>query len=129
MITLGSEKQYIDLYKQCRTMIHEHSSDVMNSVRDEAFERFVSSGFPTRKVERYKYTDIQQLFAPDYGLNLNRLTIPVDPYNAFRCDVPNLSTSLYFVVNDVFYRGEKLEARGERIPHASAKLPRAAYIV
>jgi len=40
-------------------------------------------------------------------LNLNRLTIPVDPYKAFRCDVPNLSTSLYFVVNDGFYQDEK----------------------
>ena len=100
---MGSEQQYIDLYKQCRGMICEHSSDVMNAVRDAAFERFASSGFPTRKVERYKYTDMQALFAPDYGLNLNRLQIPVDPYNAFRCDVPNLSTSLYFVVNDQFY--------------------------
>ena len=100
---MGSEQQYIDLYKQCRGMICGHSSDVMNAVRDEAFERFVSSGFPTRKQERYKYTDMQALFAPDYGLNLNRLQIPVDPYNAFRCDVPNLSTSLYFVVNDQFY--------------------------
>ena len=36
-------------------------------------------------------------------MNLNRLEIPVDPYEAFRCDVPNLSTSLYFVVNDAFY--------------------------
>lgn len=107
MITSGSEQQYIDLYKQCRTMIHEHSSDVMNSVRDEAFERFAANGFPSKKVERYKYTNIQQLFAPDYGLNLNRLTIPVDPYHAFRCDVPNLSTSLYFVVNDGFYQDEK----------------------
>jgi len=104
---MASEQQYIDLYKQCRTMIHEHSSDVMNAVRDEAFERFASTGFPSRKVERYKYTDMQKLFEPDYGLNLNRLTIPVDPYNAFRCDVPNLSTSLYFVVNDVFYHDEK----------------------
>ena len=104
---MGSEQQYVDLYKQCRTMIREHSSDVMNAVRDEAFERFVSNGFPTRKVERYKYTDMQKLFEPDYGLNLNRLLIPVDPYQAFRCDVPNLSTSLYFVVNDVFYREEK----------------------
>ena len=43
------------------------------------------------------------IFEPDYGLNLNRLEIPVDPYEAFRCDVPNLSTSLYFVVNDAFY--------------------------
>ena len=100
---MGSEQQYIDLYKQARGMICEHSSDVMNAVRDEAFERFASAGFPSRKVERYKYTDMQALFEPDYGLNLNRLQIPVDPYNAFRCDVPNLSTSLYFVVNDQFY--------------------------
>ena len=104
---MASEQQYIDLYKQCRTMIHEHSSDVMNAVRDEAFERLATNGFPTRKVERYKYTDMQKLFEPDYGLNLNRLTIPVDPYHAFRCDVPNLSTSLYFVVNDVFYHDDK----------------------
>ena len=104
---MGSEQQYIDLYKQCRTMIHEHSSDVMNAVRDEAFERLATNGFPTRKVEHYKYTDMQKLFEPDYGLNLNRLTIPVDPYHAFRCDVPNLSTSLFFVVNDVFYHDDK----------------------
>ena len=88
-------------------MIHEHSSDVMNAVRDEAFEHFASTGFPSRKVERYKYTDIQKLFEPDYGVNLNRLEIPVDPYKAFRCDVPNLSTSLYFVVNDMFYHDDK----------------------
>ena len=106
-LDMQSEIQYIELYKQTRAMIHVHSSDVMNNVRDEAFERFASAGFPSRKVERYKYTDIQKLFAPDYGLNLNRLQIPVDPYNAFRCDVPNLSTSLYFVVNDGFYQDEK----------------------
>ena len=100
---MQAEKQYIDLYKQCRQIIREHSSDVMNAQRDAAFERFVASGFPTRKQERYKYTDMAKLFEPDYGLNLNRLDIPVNPYDAFRCDVPNLSTSLYFVVNDGFY--------------------------
>ena len=88
-------------------MILEHSCDVMNAERDEAFERFCKQGFPSKKVERYKYTDMQKLFEPDYGLNLNRLQIPVDPYNAFRCDVPNLSTSLYFLVNDMFYHDEK----------------------
>ena len=128
MITSASEQQYIDLYKQARQMICEHSSDVMNAVRDEAFERFAATGFPSKKVERYKYTDIQKLFEPDYGLNLNRLQIPVDPYEAFRCDVPNLSTSLYFVVNDMFYRGEKVEVRGERIATANPKLPEGVII-
>ena len=125
---MNSEQQYIELYEQCRTMIHEHSSDVMNNVRDEAFERFKTNGFPSRKVERYKYTDIQKLFAPDYGLNLNRLQIPVAPYKAFRCDVPNLSTSLYFVVNDSFLRGEGQEVRGERLPHTTPKLPEGVII-
>ena len=100
---MNSEKQYIELYEQARQMIFDHSSEVMNGVRDAAFERFKAQGFPTKKVERYKYTDIQKLFEPDYGLNLNRLEIPVDPYKAFSCDVPNLSTSLYFLVNDAFY--------------------------
>lgn len=101
----SSEQQYIDLYSGCRQMICSHSAEVMNAVRDVAFDDFRSLGFPTRKVERYKYTDIQKLMAPDYGLNLNRLDIPVNPYDAFRCDVPNLSTSLYFVLNDAFYTG------------------------
>ena len=100
---MQSEKQYIDLYAGCRDSLMKHSCGVMNAERDKAFEDFKKLGFPTKKVERYKYTDIPALFEPDYGLNINRLEIPVDPYEAFKCDVPNLSTSLYFVVNDSFY--------------------------
>ena len=116
-MVMSSEQQYIDLFEQFRNVICEHSSEAMNAVREKAFERFVAQGFPSKKVERYKYTDIAKLFEPDYGLNLNRLEIPVDPYETFRCDVPNLSTNLYFVVNDAFYskgqpKGQKLRAGG-----------------
>lgn len=100
---MGSEKQYVDLYRETAGMIKSHSAGVLNGVRDKAFEDFCWQGFPSRKVERYRYTDMSKLFEPDYGLNLNRLEIPINPYEAFKCDVPNLSTSLYFVVNDAFY--------------------------
>ncbi|MBR5036608.1 MAG: Fe-S cluster assembly protein SufD, partial [Prevotella sp.] len=63
----NSEQQYIDLYEQCRQTICDHSSPVMNAPRDKAFEQFKSLGFPSRKEERYKYTDIAKLFEPDYG--------------------------------------------------------------
>ena len=125
---MNSEKQYIELYEQARQMIFDHAPEAMNAVRDEAFDDFKAQGFPSKKVERYKYTDIQKLFAPDYGVNLNRLQIPVDPYEAFRCDVPNLSTSLYFVVNDGFYSSEKQEVRGERLPHANHHLPEGVIV-
>ena len=132
---MNSEQQYIELYEQARQMIFNHAAEAMNAVRDEAFEDFRKQGFPSKKapiereksdasigssdredarriakVERYKYTDLQQLFAPDYGLNLNRLEIPANPYDVFRCDVPNLSTSLYFVLNDAFY--DKVQPTG-----------------
>ena len=101
---MSSEKQYIELYTQARNMLNAHSSAVMNAVRDTAFEDFKRQGFPSRKVERYKYTSMDKLFAPNYGVNVNRVEFPVNPYSVFSCDVPNLSTSLYFVVNDSFYK-------------------------
>ena len=129
---LSAEKQYMELYEQQRDVIMGYAPQVMNAVRDAAFERFRQGGFPSRKVERYKYTDIQKLMAPDFGLNLKRLDIPVDPYQAFRCDVPNLSTQLYFVVNDMFYgrgdlRAEGQEVRGERIV-SSHHLPEGVIV-
>lgn len=100
---MNSEKQYIDLFSANSGLIDEHSAPAMNAVRASAFADFKRLGFPSRKVERYKYTDMQSFFAPDYGLNLHRIEPTIDPYKAFSCSVPNLSTSLYFVVNDFFY--------------------------
>ena len=106
------EQQYIDLFSQTEALICRHSSEVLNAPRAAAFADFERLGFPTRKQEKYKYTDISTFFEPDYGLNLNRLDIPVNPYEVFKCDVPNMSTALYFVVNDAFYQGGK-ETSGE----------------
>lgn len=101
-MSMKPEQQYIDLFAQTEAMLCRHSAEVLNAHRAKAFADFERIGFPTRKQEKYKYTDISKFFEPDYGLNLNRLEIPVNPYEVFKCDVPNMSTSLYFVVNDAF---------------------------
>ncbi len=100
---MGAEQQYIDLFTQAEAMICRHSAEVLNAPRAAAFADFERQGFPTRKLEDYKYTDVSKFFEPDYGLNLNRLSIPANPYEVFKCDVPNMSTSLFFLVNDEFY--------------------------
>lgn len=101
---MKAEQQYIELFSRYESLICEKSTPVMNALRASAFADFERLGFPSQRTEDYKYTDVVQAFAPDYGLNLARLDIPISPNDVFRCDVPNLSTSLYFVVNDVFYR-------------------------
>lgn len=100
---MGAETQYIELYEQSRELLCRHSAPVLNALRQEACDEFRRQGFPSRCVERYRYTDVASAFAPDYGLNLGRVDIPVNPYEVFKCDVPNLSTSLYFMLNDQFY--------------------------
>lgn len=103
---MSVEQQYIDLFLQCEDMICRHTAPVLNNMRTAGFNHFRELGFPNRKIEKYKYTDISKFFANDYGLNLNRLDIPVNPYEVFKCDVPNMSTALFFVVNDMFYNKE-----------------------
>lgn len=100
------EQQYIDLYTQTEQLVCRHSAEVLNAPRAAAFAHFRQLGFPGTKDEAYKYTDMGRLFASDYGLNLNRLPIPVNPNDVFKCDVPNMSTSLFFVLNDSFYSGK-----------------------
>lgn len=103
MNKMKAEQQYIDLFTHYEDLIRRYASEVQNAYRTQAFADFERLGFPSVKSEDYKYTDVVQAFTPDYGVNINRLDIPVNPYDVFRCDVPNLSTSLYFVVNDTFY--------------------------
>lgn len=110
---MRAEQQYIDLFSQYEDAICLHSADALNAPRSRAFADFERLGFPTRKQESYKYTEVGKYFAPDYGLNLNRMEIPANPYEVFKCDVPNMSTSLYFVVDDSF----------DCHVHPSAKLP------
>ena len=97
------EQQYIDLYKQHHESIKKHSTGVMNDLRDDAFALFEKLHFPTTALENYKYSDLKAGLSIDYGVNINRIPIPVNPYEVFTCDVPGIHSYLYFVVNDAFY--------------------------
>ncbi|MDR1161578.1 MAG: Fe-S cluster assembly protein SufD [Tannerellaceae bacterium] len=115
---MRAEQQYIDLFTQYEDLICTHSSDVLNRYRAGAFADFERLGFPSLQHEDYKYTDVAQAFAPDYGINLNRIEVPVNPYDVFRCDVPHLNTALYFIVNDSFCEEVK----------PGVKLPEGVYV-
>lgn len=100
-------KQYIDFYNCEQAGINGNSAPVLNKLRKEALEVVSKTSLPKLGEENYHVTDIDKLFAADYGINSNRLNIPTDVTEAFRCDVPNLSTLLFYVVNDTFVHGKQ----------------------
>lgn len=94
-------QQYIDLLTNHQELIATGSCAPLNKARAEATTLLMETGLPSGKEERYRYTDVEAAFAPDYGLNLRRLAPKQNPYATYKCQVPNLSTSLFLVVNDV----------------------------
>ena len=97
------EQQYKDLFQQFRSELDANSVEGLNRHRDSAFDRFQQIGFPTSREEDYKHSNVARVFDTDLGLNLRNIPMPVNPYDTFKCDVPNLSTHLYFLINDRYY--------------------------
>ena len=67
---MSSEKQYIDFYREVCDTIIGRSCAVMNDCRDTALTTFKEKGFPSKKDERYKYTNVEADFTPEYGIQL-----------------------------------------------------------
>lgn len=94
--------QYIKLFEANREVIYANSAPALNALRPAALELLKQSSLPRRGEEGYEKTDLDEWFAPDFGLNISRVNIPVDIAKSFKCDVPNLSTLLGLVINDTF---------------------------
>lgn len=90
-----SAKQYTDFYAQAGKLIGERSCEVMNAQRQAALQTFETLQFPTRKVERYKYTDVAADFAPNYGIALTPLQVKDLPFCHRICEAP-IDTTLYY---------------------------------
>lgn len=100
---MGSINQYLDLYKENRDAINAHSADVLNSFRELALDAIGNKQLPKQGDESYEKTSVDEMFAHDYGVNINRMDIPVNVAASFKCDVPNMSTWMSFIVNDMFH--------------------------
>ena len=112
-------QNYIDIFSQNRALIDKGSAGAMNALRDKAMESLVRNGLPHKGLEEYLHTDVARWFEPDWGMNLSRIDMHVDKAQAFKCNVPNLSTLFYFLANDEFAASETA---------AKASLPHGVFI-
>lgn len=97
---MKTEKQYIDFYQELRDTIHARSCDEMNSCRDAAVQTFSSHGFPSKKVERYRYANVDADFSPNYGIALTPLSGELSPHCFRLADASPEVLALYNKVAD-----------------------------
>jgi len=99
---MSALSQYLELYDAQQATIAAHAPAALNALRDAARGALDHAVLPRRGNEDYEATDIEALLAPDYGININRLPYQGNPSESFRCDVPNMSTCLRYLVNDIY---------------------------
>ncbi len=91
--------QYLDLRRSTPTSAPTPLAE-LSSAGEAALERIVSeSGGSHAAIDA---VSPETLFAPDYGVNINGVSLPVDAAAAFRCGVPGLSSLLGIIANDAF---------------------------
>ena len=73
-------RQYIDFYSEMRETIKSRSCDEMNAQREKALQTFSAQGFPSPKVERYRYAKVEADFSPNYGIALTPIAGKLPPY-------------------------------------------------
>ncbi len=95
---MSSYQQYIDLFNAQRALIDEHAAPVLNAQREAAAEVLQRVGLSRPK--DYTHVDPEALLAADYSLNLSRYAVPTDRSDLFTCAVPELSTTVHYLVNE-----------------------------
>ena len=93
--------QYIRLFKDHSALVDNGSCEIINRKRPEALDILENTYLPPKGSENYETTDLNELLAPDFGLNLARVDIDVNASAPFRCGVPNLTSHLFFFRNDM----------------------------
>lgn len=108
-MTVNAEQSYIEIYHEFQDTLCAKSAPLLNKQREEAFRAFESVGFPTHRMESHLYTEMTDLFSYNYGMNLNRVEIPISESSLIQCEVQGINSYVFFLVNDSFYCPESSE--------------------
>lgn len=99
----NSLTQYIELFEQNQNVVGQNSPIALNRLRPDALVALKNFGrLPGKRDEGFSETSLDEMFAPDLGVNISRIDFAVDVAKTFHCDVPNVSSLLGIVVNDSF---------------------------
>lgn len=99
---MAAINQYLDLYRNHSALVDDNSAHVLNELRPAACRALEENPLPKKGSENYETVDLDAMLSPDFGINLDRVAIDVNPAVTFRCDVPVMSPALFLTVNDTF---------------------------
>jgi Fe-S cluster assembly protein SufD len=96
-------RTYSDIFLKNRNLFDHQRPDFLKVICNNALSSFNELGLPTKKSERYKYTDLTPSFNKKYGFILEPDKLNIDISEIFKCDVPQLDMLEVLLINGFYY--------------------------
>lgn len=94
------DQKMISIFEENQEVIFRNDSPALVERRKAAIAQFRKSGFPGKKTENWRNTDISKSLEADYNYYLEPTYRPnVDLDKIFQCDIPHLETDMISQLN------------------------------
>lgn len=114
-----SLEQYLKLYKENRALLAGISSETLMNCRDEFFCLLQNAELPDKSWEGYQKTSINDMFAPDLGVNLLGKDL-IEGTKRLSCGIDSIKAIKIIVHNDILV--------GIHLPKDMTSLPKGLKI-
>ena len=94
-------ERLLDLFEKNQKQLFANDPPAVHAKREKALESFRQKGFPDKKQEAWKNTDLSESFKRDYDYPLH-WTEEDDKQKVFRCNIPHLDTAVIGQLNGWF---------------------------
>jgi Fe-S cluster assembly protein SufD len=88
-----------ELLEQNKSMALENCPEPVQSIRKNAYKEFEKHGFPTKKLEAWRNTDLSKILDRDYSFYLEPEINEIDLEKVFQCEIPDFDTHIISLYN------------------------------
>jgi len=100
--TIPLKELLLSLFHQNVQDLEGKASLKLNTLRHQALKEFERQGFPTSRLESWRFTDISEILSQNYTFDFRNNSRPFDLKEIFTCEVYDLDTYILTLLNGWF---------------------------
>lgn len=105
---INIKDEFVRLYRVNEEFLNSNFPGMFAETAELAINKFSELGIPSKKGEKYKYADLDNLFKGDFLRFSDPKKITFNVRDIFRCDIPELESDTHLVLNGWYYNGQPL---------------------
>jgi len=99
---ISLQNKILKLFTENKVTIFQNDPSEIMKLREEAISEFERIGFPTKKIEGWRNTDLKKILSQKFSFHFTPVEEEIDFDKVFQCEVPDFDTHLISLYNGWF---------------------------